>query len=707
MHRFASRDGHERVPDRGMAGTMGDVAPEPETRPSRFGPWRREVRAFVELLALTGIAVAQPTLDLLANNSALFVSVRASKLETIALACFIVLFPPVALWALEVLAGLVLPRARRYVHALIAAGVLAVIAMEVLKQQTDLAPVRLLVLAVPIGLAGGLVILRIDVVRLFLRYLAIAPAIFLALFLFASPVTAVVFEGGTAATKNVRVGKPNRIVMIVMDEFPIRSILDGTGQVDAALYPNLAAFAADSTWFRNSTTVAPYTEAAVPAILTGNYPTGADTPPVSTEYPDNLFTFLGDRYRMNVHEAITQLCPPGICAETTSGTSDGFGELVDETYSLWEDFASPRRAPPPSLSVFGDPISAGDGFVESLRPSRQPELDFLHVMLPHQPWHLRGTGQDDGYRKRVIGLDAKLHWINAWDALSARQRHLLQLQEADRLLGQIVRKLRAIGAYDDSLIVVTADHGVAFDADHSIRGVGNTNYPEILWTPLFVRIPGQARPAIDDRPVRAIDVLPTIADVIDAKLPWKVDGRSVFGTPRRDANPRVFNWIFSEVNAPPGSDYTSFPGAAGFQAALAGRASDAGGPTKLRLYRIGPFGALIGRRAAPLVTATTAGARATVPDRERFDDVDPNAASIPWAWLEGRLDTGPTPEPMAITVNGVIAGLTQSSPRGAGSADFWATLSPDAFRRGQNVVGVYLIRGTPASPQLERVRLRE
>ncbi len=61
--------------------------------------------------------------------------------------------------------------------------------------------------------------------------------------------------------------------MVVFDEFSIESLLDGSGRVDASLYPELRELAGDATWYRNETTVAPYTEAAVPAILTGEFPT--------------------------------------------------------------------------------------------------------------------------------------------------------------------------------------------------------------------------------------------------------------------------------------------------------------------------------------------------------------------------------------------------------------------------------------------------
>ena len=622
-----------------------------------------------------------------------------------------ILVPPAVLWAVEVAVGFVLPKLRRYAHALIGAGIVGVIAVEVLKEQTDLNPRRLVALAVPLGLLGGVLILRLNVVRLFLRYLAIAPAIFAALFLFSSPVTAVVFERGAGPAKNVHVGKPDRVVLLVFDELPIESILDGTGQVDAELFPNFAALSRDSNWFRNNTTVAAFTEAALPALLTGDYPKVYGAPPVAAEHPDNLFTFLGGEYRMNVHESATHLCPSSLCAQASAGApaENALGELLDTTYSLWTTFASPRRQSASTLNVFSDPLETGSEFVQSLEPARRPQLDFLHVMLPHQPWHLRGTGQDDEFRGTVLGLSKTWLWLSDWGAMAGRQRHLLQMQAADVVLGDVVAKLKRIGAYDESLLVVTADHGAAFTAGNSVRGVSNQNYPQILWTPLFVRTPGQAGGTIDDHAVRSIDVLPTIADVIEAKLPWKVDGRSVLGPARATGQPRLFEWFSNQIAPPEGSDYLSFPGAQGFAAALAGQASDATGPADLRLYRIGPNGALVGRRAEPLVDSSTAGPAGTLDSPDRFDDVDPQASSIPWAFVQGRLaDANRAGVPLAITVNGVVAGVSETARTSAQSpgTSFWATLPPQLFERGRNEIGVYVINGTPADPRLVKVRLR-
>ena len=106
----------------------------------------------------------------------------------------------------------------------------------------------------------------------------------------------------------------------------------------------------------------------------------------------------------------------------------------------------------------------------------------------------------------------------------ARLRHTLQLQYADRALGAVLDRLRELGTYDESLIVVTADHGVAFTQDSAMRGVSDDNYEEILWTPLLVKAPGQERAEVDDVPVQTIDILPTLAAMLGVDLPDEVDG---------------------------------------------------------------------------------------------------------------------------------------------------------------------------------------
>ncbi|HRK48306.1 MAG TPA: hypothetical protein PK324_21940, partial [Nocardioides sp.] len=54
------------------------------------------------------------------------------------------------------------------------------------------------------------------------------------------------------------------VVLVVLDEFPLASLLDEGDRIDAEQFPNLARLAEDATWFRNASGVSPTTPEAVP-----------------------------------------------------------------------------------------------------------------------------------------------------------------------------------------------------------------------------------------------------------------------------------------------------------------------------------------------------------------------------------------------------------------------------------------------------------
>ena len=204
----------------------------------------------------------------------------------------------------------------------------------------------------------------------------------------------------------------------------------------------------------------------MPAILTGRLPPTGTVVPSVDDYPQNLFTMLGGALPFNVHEAVTALCP-GRCARrgrTTRPACSVCKNLGNDAYQLWRDFASPHESTvnfsENSVVQWGLPQMRD--FVRSLQPGKGPRLDFVHIELPHEPWHLLPTLQDTDNLAPQQGA-SKLEWQkDAWPAESARRQHLLQVQATDTVLGQITKKLKRIGAWDDSLVVVTADHGVAF-----------------------------------------------------------------------------------------------------------------------------------------------------------------------------------------------------------------------------------------------------
>ncbi len=560
---------------------------------------------------------------------------------------------------------------------------------------------------------------RVDGSRLFLRYLAVVPLLLTVMFLGFSPAASIVFVDQPRGLAGAEIGNPKRVVMIVVDELPLETLLDGSGAVDAELYPNFARLAGSSSWYRNTTTVNGFTELAVPAIATGRYPSDPKAVPSSADYPDTIFRLLGGAYRMNVHEAVTHLCPNTVCVESLGGpgaTSGGLTSLLEQTKDLWWEFANPRpsRVKPLALPVdLGDRTLAGRKFVRSLTRRDTPTFDFLHLLLPHQPWRYLSTLQDTGYPSEDLALRRAnvYQWGSQWAADIGRERHVLQVQAVDTILGQVFDRLERIGAWDDSLVVVTADHGAAFTVGDPIRWVGDQNAPEILWTPLFVKAPGQRVGAVDDRPVESIDVMPTIADQLGIKIPWEVDGVSVSGRPRPESPRRFAQWDLATPKAPPGvpfakdGQFLEFDGGVLFPQVLGARAVAPGSDPGLRPYRIGPYAELIGRSPDGLVDPRAPGPTSvSIGDAARFDNVDPAARSVPWTWIEGRAVGARADQSLAVAVNGRIAGLSSTDKQGSGEDGYYlVALSPAFFQPGGNEIRVFAISGTPDRPALREL----
>jgi Sulfatase len=278
---------------------------------------------------------------------------------------------------------------------------------------------------------------------------------------------------------------------------------------------------------------------------------------------------------------------------------------------------------------------------------------------------------------------------NSPRAALGREMYLLQLQGMDWLLGQTIAKLKAIGAWDHSLVVVTADHGVSFPFE---RYASPHNFDQILWTPLFVKAPNQPTGAIDDRPALSIDVLPTMADYLGVKIPWKLDGRSLRGAPRTDG-PRPF--MHNDLGI---GIRSTFNGPLGFARVLRARAAPPGGDPELRIYRIAPYGRLVGRLAGPLVANTFRRPIGTITSPGDLEHVVPDARVVPWTRVDGKI-TGPGVtgrRTVALAVNGRIAGLAIVDEL----SRFHALLAPQLFAAGHNDVVAYLVTGRPRAPRL-------
>jgi hypothetical protein len=91
-------------------------------------------------------------------------------------------------------------------------------------------------------------------------------------------------------------------------------------------------------------------------------------------------------------------------------------------------------------------------------------------------------------------------------------RYKNSLHFVDGLIGEIVRKLRTLGLYDQAAIIVVGDHGEEFGEHHSVGHASNL-YNEQTRIPLIMKLPGVGASPVAG-PVSQVDILPTLLDYL-------------------------------------------------------------------------------------------------------------------------------------------------------------------------------------------------
>ncbi|MCX7560753.1 alkaline phosphatase family protein [Sulfitobacter sp. F26204] len=129
------------------------------------------------------------------------------------------------------------------------------------------------------------------------------------------------------------------------------------------------------------------------------------------------------------------------------------------------------------------------------------------------------------------------------------------ITEVDQHIGRVVQFLKDSGQYDDTLLIVTADHGEMLGDHHSWSKF--TVHDAAFHTPLIIRQPGNVARAgtVVNQPVETIDITPTILDWVGQGVPNSMDGRSLLpllqGETPQDWRIQSFSELdFSEPQAP-------------------------------------------------------------------------------------------------------------------------------------------------------------
>lgn len=684
----------------------------------------------ISIWVLFSFAVAQPLLDLLGRNPEFFLARAAPRLDIVLVALFLLFAIPGLLALLVVVARAVIPPLGVVAHGALFTVITAVLVASLLARTpaSSLPGSAQVATGLTLGAALWIAYVRFTPLRTGFRFAAIGPFVFLFVFLVLSP-TSLLLRVSDAIDRpaGVEVDNPAPVVMVVFDEFPVASLIDSDGNLLEDTYPNFARLAREGVWFRNAMAVEQQTEHAIPAILTGRHPVDREAIPITADYPLTLFSLLSDPYEVKAVESVTELCPEYACtnrprivspaSERWPTTASDLGIVTAHTLlpsdlteglpsisNTWGDFANATEAARDDFNIirrFNEYVDADrrsqiERFIHLLgEPSSQPTLHFAHVLLPHIPWTYLETGQTYLTGGRAAGSTPGGWGSDEWLVMQAYQRHLIQVQYADRILGRLIETLEQNGTYADSLIVVVGDHGTADipNVEHR-RVITPETVGHVAAVPFFVKLPGHEMTGIDDYRAETIDLLPTIADVLDVEVPWEVDGTSLFSSNRPERT--------STTMRGPDGDVTF--GTSGVEKLEVARWKEewfvSADP-----YSLAPpgFGDLLEMRPEDVSTGSDGSLTVRLDHPELFTDVDLDADPFP-ARLTGTLSSSSEQVGeviLAVSLNGSIEAVVRSYNE-EGTTRFQAMLPPAAFRPGDNEVRVHLVRGSGVERTLVR-----
>lgn len=119
-----------------------------------------------------------------------------------------------------------------------------------------------------------------------------------------------------------------------------------------------------------------------------------------------------------------------------------------------------------------------------------------------------------------------------------------EIYYTDHFLGELFKKLKDLGVYNKSIIVLTSDHGENF-LDHQKCVICHSQlYDEVVKVPLIIKAPMLPKNQTIDAQVEGIDIMPTLLELLGIPIPNRVDGESLVELVKKGSYDKIF--AFSE-----------------------------------------------------------------------------------------------------------------------------------------------------------------
>jgi arylsulfatase A-like enzyme len=302
--------------------------------------------------------------------------------------------------------------------------------------------------------------------------------------------------------------RPN-IIFITIDA--LRADHLGAYGSEDGLTPNLDAFAEEATRYDAAYVSSPWTFTSFGSIFSSLPPSGCGlklaTPGLHDWY---LYSAKLPESVKLVHEALGEMGYVTAAELTNCFLTSERGWRRGFDYFRNEDG-------PELGAILTRANTVTENALSWLRVNeREPFFLWVHYLDPHVPYNSPDTPRE--VREKYPGdwLTRREYWyrtmIRADEETKGRYRDFCrdmyreEVRFADRWVGKLLAGIGQSGLWDDSLIVISADHGEEL-FDHGGFEHGHTLYEELLWVPLLVKWPGA------DEASEVIEELVALADL--------------------------------------------------------------------------------------------------------------------------------------------------------------------------------------------------
>lgn len=665
------------------------------------------------IAALWPIALSKPVLDVVGETPEYWTANRIDDLTIVAVAVVLSIISPAVLAGFLIFLRRII-RVRKVNMYLFGAVFIALSAIAVF-HTLSLAlgkPMFLAYASIATACIALTLFYRFDAIRFFFRIFAAASFLVPLSFLVFGPTFNLLKAPDTIESgfeSRVELSAP--LIVVIFDELSLPTLLNSNGEIDARLFPSFSRLAGMSTWFRNATVNFSSTERSLPSLLTGTFKSGELADTSYKQNPNNLFTLVHAPDGVLAAEPVTNLCPPEICEVLPKKRLEQARQVFGDFWLIYQNIMVPDRyasriAPIPmrfqnlaseipekSVSEFevNDFSKTGARLNKWFR-ERNESLVFLHFLLPHAPYIMNPDGSmymtERSYK--MIGWIPDQH---AWDEgaqfyiAQAFQRHLLQTMYVDKVLGEILDSLESMGLLEESLLVVTADHGVAFKPGAKRRSdeLSSAVIAENIAVPFFWKSPGQTTGSIQYRNCELVDFLPTLLEELGGPgNRTGLDGISLFSSEERPE--KVFNgskypkdlWqevlkarerLFGMISLEQNNDGTFFP-------------------------RPAKYNALFGLQIANAPLEDTVAEVDNALIFSELNRVGKIQATFP-NYVTGSLAANSDIDAVGIAINGLIRDVAEVYIGENGRPRFSSVFNPSVLKRGENALDFVGMRKTP------------